>query len=252
MSASQPGNKEILLQATAQELGTEALETVKLSEVSKTVPEATGTLPSIPHCVTQSSIPQNLKFDPAAIMVGLQSKVPRWKPGSVVKWTAWRMGYASRQDAEYAAVHLSLAAEQWNKAQIGVTFEYVRLAKDASFVICHGGDAGNTLARAFFPNEDDLSFVYVYSAAFTEGWKENLWKVLTHELGHVLGLRHEFAAREGAGAVQFGEKNDLSVMNYRKEPPELQPSDIKATRDFYGLPVGTKISTTPIVDYSPM
>ncbi|KAL8930896.1 MAG: hypothetical protein Q9211_007194 [Gyalolechia sp. 1 TL-2023] len=251
-----PGNKEVLLQATAQQLGTEALETFEPSDVAGEVPEATSTFPSVPPCITQNSTPRNIERDPAAIMVGLDTIVPRWKPGSVIKWTAWRMGYDSQRDANYAAVQLRMAANKWNEARVGVTFEYVALAKDANFVVCHGGDKGTVLASAYFPNQADLNFLYVYTYAFNPGWKENLWKVFLHELGHVLGLRHEFAMKPGAmfegGAVQVGQSNELSVMNYRAEPPELQPSDVTSTKEFYGLPTGTKISGTPIKDYVPM
>ena len=193
MATEAPSSKEIILQAAAQELGPEAFETVNLSEVTTKVPEAESTLPGIPPCITQKAIPQNLKRNPAQIMVGLGSQIPRWKLGSVIKWSAWRMGYASQEDADYAAVQLSIAAEKWNEANVGVTFEHVALAKDANFVICHGGSLGTVLASAYFPNPDDLNFVFVYSFAFQPDWKPNLWKVLTHELGHVLGLRHEFA-----------------------------------------------------------
>lgn len=52
-------------------------------------------------------------------------------------------------------------------------------------------------------------------------------------------------------AVQFGEANPLSVMNYRREPPKLQPSDIVATRAFYQIPAGTMLESTPVVDFVP-
>lgn len=79
--------------------------------------------------------------------------------------------------------------------------------------------------------------------------------MLVHELGHVLGLRHEFSMDprrlERHKAVQFGEASPLSVMNYRREPPELQPSDIAATRAFYQMPAGMMLASTRVVDFVP-
>lgn len=255
MATKDPSNKEVLLQETAQHLGAQALDTVDISRVSAPVPQGTGKLPSSPVCITQEPVPQNFKHDPAAIMVGLGTEVPRWRPGSVIKWTAWRMGYDSQDDANYAAAQLQQAAEEWNKLNIGVTFEFVPLAKDANFVLSHGGNKGTVLASAYFPNNKDLNFVYVYSFAFQPDWKPFLWRVFTHELGHVIGLRHEFAMNPGpyfeGDAVQINERNPLSVMNYRREPPEIQQSDVEATKKFYSFPAGTEISSTAIVDYVP-
>jgi len=254
MAPDAPNNRETLLQTTEQYLGPRALKTVEESSILEPVSTNTEPLPFAPVCITQESIPRNLEFDPAAIMVGFATEIPRWEPGSVVKWTAWQGGYDSLEDATHAATHLKQATEMWNKANIGVTFEFVPLAKDANFVLSHGGEKGNVLASAYFPNSKGLNFVYVYSLAFKPNFRNGLWKILTHELGHVVGLRHEFAmdaVRFEGNAVQIGEKNPLSVMNYRKELPEIQQSDIDATQKFYGLLVGTIISTTPIVNYIP-
>jgi hypothetical protein len=195
-------------------------------------------------------------------MVGLDDKIPRWIPGSVIRWAVWSNGFDSKEDADYAAAQLQLAAEAWNSKNVGVTFEWVPLAKDATFVLVHGGTQGGVLASAFFPNAKPLNYVYVYSLAFSEDWKENMWKIFAHELGHVLGLRHEFAMstdpnwHEG-GAVQLGPMNELSVMNYREEPPEIQESDVTSTKLFYSLKPGPdgkppKIAKVPVKDYKPM
>lgn len=143
-----------------------------------------------------------------------------------------------------------------------MTFEWVTNLADATFALWHGGSQGGALASAFFPNPNDLSNLLVYNLAFAmPKWKENMWKVFMHELGHVLGLRHEFAldidpetgkAREGFEAVQLGDRNDKSVMTYRSEPPEVQQSDVESLRAFYALRDGDKVGLTPIQDYYPM
>jgi len=93
-----------------------------------------------------------------------------------------------------------------------------------------------------------------------------VWNVFIHELGHVLGLRHEFAIgdvrdemttdREGEKAVRVDAPDPNSVMNYRNEPPQLQQSDIDSTRKFYSMTEDAhgkspSIGMTRVVDYTP-
>lgn len=232
--------KDGLIDAMETILGENALETIDPVEVSQPAPSKAVKLEP-PLCFTQNDLPVALQSihsqnGVSEIVVGLLEKVPRWKPGSVIKWAAWSDGYHCKDDADHAAKQLAIAAEQWNEANVGVTFEWVQHSRDATFVLVYGGSKGGVLASAFFPNGSDLNFVYVFGGAFRHGWKENMWKVFTHELGHVLGLRHEFAIeKEKMGATQLGPQNEFSVMNYRAEPPELQKSDIESTREFYAI-----------------
>jgi len=188
-------------------------------------------------------------------MTGLWEQIPRWKYGSIIKFATYADGYPAPGDAIYAANCLIEAAEVWNSARIGVTFEWVPHVDDAAFVLAYGGELGTVLASAFFPSDTPLETLYVYQHGFDKTeWTAKKDKytnygimknVFLHELGHVLGLRHEFAMNpdtfEG-GAIVIGSVNPESVMSY-VFPPELQESDIQDTRFFYKHPL--------IVDYNP-
>ncbi|RFN43883.1 putative matrix metalloproteinase-11 protein [Fusarium flagelliforme] len=274
MGSQGPTTKDILLDAVERAAGADVLETVKPTDAPKIDQDGKDIkITEIPLCITQRPIPPALQAamdqdrSMLSIVVGLHDHIPRWVPGSVVKWAAWVKGFRSQADADYAAQQMNVAAQAWNDANIGVTFEWVPEAKDATFVLTHGGAMGSVLAEAFFPNSQDLNYVFVYSYAFTKDWKKSMSNVFAHELGHVLGLRHEFAigdvrdrmtaSREGKDAVRIDAPNEKSVMNYRAEPPEIQQSDIDSTRKFYSMTEDAagelpQIGGTKIIDYTPL
>jgi hypothetical protein len=190
------------------------------------------------NCVTEPP------FDPtsaASILVGLFREFPRWKPGSTINFAAYADGYPEPGDAELAALRLWEAAEEWNEHEVGVNFEWVGKLDEATFVLQYGGDNGTVLASAFFPNSLPLNTLFVYKLALqsTEKYRDMLKNIFLHELGHVLGLRHEFALdpdRFEGGAVVYGSRNEDSVMSY-KFPPKVQKSDITDLRSYYKVPV---------------
>jgi len=225
-------------------VGVKALETIPSDPKAENIPESISeTLRASSNdlsisatkytCTTQESIAVNLATsgDPLAIWIGVGGTIPRWKKGQVVQWAAYAGGYPTSAHANFAAYKLNEAAIQWNSLSIGVTFKWVTKLEDAAFVLAYGGDKGSTLARAFFPNSSDLNTLFVYQKAFDAGISPYQTNIFLHELGHVLGLRHEFAAQEG-GAVQFGPPNPRSVMSYTF-PPNIRDSDETSTKAFY-------------------
>ncbi|KAH8588336.1 hypothetical protein B0O99DRAFT_525216 [Bisporella sp. PMI_857] len=200
-------------------------------------------------CVTQESLPvSTTSADPLSIWVGWGGVIPRWKKGQVVQFAVLPGSFPTPYHAAFAAYKLNEAAIQWNSLNIGVTFKWVSKLEDAAFVLAYGGDGGTTLAKAFFPNSNDLNTMFVYQRAFDAGISPYQTNIFLHELGHVLGLRHEFAALEG-GAVQFGPANPLSVMSYTF-PPNIRDSDETSTRAFYNF-TGGQIGNLKIQDWIP-
>jgi hypothetical protein len=202
------------------------------------------------NCMTE-------RFDPssvASILVGLFTEIPRWRPGSTVNFAAYAGGYPQPGDAEFAALRLWEAAQQWNSYDLGVTFAWVGKLEDATFVLEYGGKKGTVLASAFFPNSLPLNTMFVYELALSskDKYRGMLKNIFLHELGHTLGLRHEFALdpeRYEGGAVVYGSKNYRSVMAY-EFPPQVQPSDVTDIKRFYELKtLGIKQLT--IQDYIP-
>jgi hypothetical protein len=236
--------------------GNEVPATLTEADLKKHLPQKAAEAPSSGEdsytCVTQRNHPQS---SPAAIMVGLGEQIPRWKFGSVINFATYAEGYPAPGDAIYAAKALIEAAEIWNAGRVGVTFQWVSKVEDAAFVLAYGGELSTVLASAFFPSSHDLKTMWVYQHGFDKTERTSkrgtfsnygiMKNVFLHELGHVLGLRHEFAMKPGTfegGAISMGSANDESVMSYIF-PPEMQESDVKDTRSFYNHPL--------IVDYTP-
>jgi hypothetical protein len=230
-------------------------------DVSKRPAEVKVTKPlPIPPCITEKPEPANLLGhpDPLALQVGYYGDIPRWKTGSVIQWGAYTGGYpGGKSDAQYAMGQLAIAASEWNKYNLGVSFKQVYNLEECAFTLAFGGYSTALMARAFFPNSDDISSVLVFGGCFTPDWKPHMWKVFMHELGHVLGLRHEFAQDKDAlgkvkegGSVQWGDRDEYSVMNYRGEPPAVTQKDIDGAKSFYAF-TGTQIGGMLIHDHIP-
>ena len=259
------GGKKAFHNFLKETVGVAALATVPADPEKKNVPKQVAALLeplnqpaslSIPEstykCITQDNLPvapaPGSEPDPLGLWVGWGGKIPRWKKGQTVNWAVLSQGFPSFNHAIFSAYKFNEAAIQWNGLNVGVQFKWVNKLEDACFVLAYGGDLGSVLAKAFFPNPADLSTVYVYQRAFDDNYAPYQTNIFVHELGHVLGLRHEFAESEG-GAVQFGPANPLSVMSYTF-PPNIRDSDETWTKKFYDY-TGPAIGGLLIQDWIP-
>ena len=92
---------------------------------------------------------------------------------------------------------LADAAKEWETACLECKIKFVEVDKpapvegDVFFIVKYIGDQGGLLAQAFFPG-DAVSerYVYVAKSYYTSSGYDKVG-VLRHELGHILGYRHE-------------------------------------------------------------
>jgi hypothetical protein len=191
-----------------------------MAEHDYRLPHANATILSH-RCTTQL-----FENDPTAIQVGYDYVICLWTPGTIIYYYVKLSSFKNDADGHDVSISLLLATNAW--AELPVSFKQVDDPELADFTVVYqprqlltGGNYP-VYATSFFPNSDPASRqVNVYSLALQN--RDALVGVLCHEIGHVLGLRHEFAAwREPSHpSVQWGPANPESIMNYYANPLEL-------------------------------
>ncbi len=224
-------------------------------------------------CATQ---PANQKIDPQSLIAGDKEGTARqslivgsgdgtitlWDTQSVINWTVNSSTFPNATEPNWyglALCAMSEAAEAWMSKINAVSFRYVSDPNDAAFVVEYKEqDAGDpsAYAKSYFPSDHDvLNIVYVYRTAYTVGDVSRLANRFEHELGHVMGLRHEFVIpdRENnePGPVRYGPANPLSIMSYDPKR-SIQDSDwSNVQRLYWYFPAGSKLFGLTIVKVSP-
>lgn len=203
--------------------------------------------------------------DNDSLVIGIGSIIPRWdvhrEPNRKLLYFVQKDTFPTGEAAQFAAATLQQAADEWNNLKLGVTITSTsdRAAANFDLVYRPSGPGSRTLAMAFFPNEVDQDVIVFERSFSSQANKAILKNIFMHELGHVLGLRHEFAITgdpakdldpEGDGAVQFMGNNYKSIMSYNF-PPTMQQSDKDGIQAFYKLDNGFLIDGSPVTDYVP-
>ncbi|KAK0620694.1 hypothetical protein B0T14DRAFT_481701 [Immersiella caudata] len=194
------------------------------------------------RCATQ---PANSDLIHAACVGGEQKRFSRWKPGCTVRFTVVEASFPSRKWARFARHALVKAAEDWNAKEVGVRFQPVRQSERAVFALKYYRAPSEYLADAFAPDSKNRT-LYIFNTSLHREYWPHLTNLFRHELGHVLGLRHDDAAtREWEiPSVELAPANELSIMNFYPEIERfgacsIQESDVMAVRKLCSLSEST-------------
>lgn len=197
----------------------------------------------------------------SSALVGIvaDGKLLRWSPGTVLSYCVLQNTFPRTEWYEQTVENMRLATRAWEDT-CGVEFEY-RADLDASagtrpagvlFPVRHISAGGAFIASAFFPNDPpSRRRVLIDPSYFTTTFDRV--GVLRHELGHVLGFRHEHI-RSGApavcpnedltGTIDLTAYDPRSVMHYfcggvGSRNLEISEIDRSGAQLLYGAPLST-------------
>lgn len=184
-------------------------------------------------------------------------KIVRWKPGLVLTYCVLKNTFADADKYQLARNSMQQAVWAW-ESTCGVKFEHKAELDDSPtnnpegvlFPVREFNALGRFIAAAFFPNDPvNRRQVFIDPSYYTTGFDKV--GVLRHELGHVLGFRHEHI-RSGAppacgdedtgDTVELSEYDPQSVMHYfcggvGSRDLQISELDRAASRRVYGPPL---------------
>lgn len=169
-------------------------------------------------------------------------KIVRWRPGTVLSYRVVRETFGDPGNYQMVVDSMRAACLEWERT-CGIDFKHLSELDDrpgtapegALFVVREFDAQGEFIAAAFFPNDPkDRRQVLVDPSYYTTTFDPV--GVFRHELGHVLGFRHEHIRSEAPpdcpdeelfDTRNLGKYDPQSVMHYFCG--EVGSSDLRIT-----------------------
>lgn len=185
--------------------------------------------------------------------------IPLWEENLVLRWRFNTASLSVFQQSEAVASRirelLGEAITAWDYAA-PIRFDENSDNSDFEIVVKRFPDCdpqGCTLAQAFFPDAGRHQLL-IFPTMFEQSRKEQV-DTLTHEIGHVFGLRHFFAPELETEwpSVIFGEHKPFSIMNYgnNSELTEVDRRDLNSLYEGVWSGQLRNINGTPIKLFRP-
>ncbi|KAK5653819.1 hypothetical protein OQA88_7977 [Cercophora sp. LCS_1] len=175
---------------------------------------------------------------------GRHLRLPRWEKGSVLNYRVVGGSFPLKY-VGLVKQTMADATDAWNKMDIGARFQLVGEGEPALFTVEYQNQQGQDLAIAFFPDSSPQDrIIKVYEGAVNRQSHLYLFKVFCHELGHVLGLRHEFSGTRNpeSPSVELSEPNRKSIMIPffgEHDDISIQESDVVALKQLHDMKDGS-------------
>jgi hypothetical protein len=151
---------------------------------------------------------------PALIGIAMGKRIIRWAPDLVLRYSVLAASFPEHKQYQAVCEQMQAAAQAW-EGTCGIDFEYVpahdehpdpatpanQIDPSLVFTVRYIDAGGQFIAAAFFPTYPPARRrVLIDPSYFSADLTFDPVGVLRHELGHVLGFRHEHI-RSGAPPV---------------------------------------------------
>ncbi|KLU86244.1 hypothetical protein MAPG_05260 [Magnaporthiopsis poae ATCC 64411] len=234
------GTREIQGPKNIQEVGIEG------------IPHGEGILHDVAHTLggggpssMSGGYPTELDFGAAhplsksvlSAKLGWDGGIPRWQPKQRLKYVVCKNTFPKTSEGAHAAEQLAKAIRMWG--DVGVTFEEAQGGAAANFRVVYSPQK-HPLAMGFFPNDGppEARTLWIYAQAFEPRHVNNQANILAHEIGHILGLRHECAmeTEQDYPSTMWGKDSPESVMqksHFDSSMWHVQQQDRDEVKSFY-------------------
>lgn len=186
------------------------------------------------------------------------NRIVRWAKGLILTYSVLKASFADTTQYQTVVEQMRAATGAW-EAACGINFAHLAAFDDGSqpttpgplFYVRGENTNGELIAAAFFPNDPPTERrIIIDPVFFAPSLGFNPVGVLRHELGHVLGFRHEHIRSEAPPicpdesldqTIDLTVYDPQSVMHYfcgnvGSTELELTELDRQAARSLYGPP----------------